>query len=443
MTTELKKEYIGELLSKEPGHETQMMAFLANRRHMGNVIFLDITDSTGTIQAVIDKGKVDPEVFEAAKTTPLESCVFVNGTIDKFHEKPNEIQCKNFQIIGETTLQISPRPRSNIDIYDPALTNQLLTYRHLYLRNPKVMALLKFRSLTMKVIRDWFDANGFLEFDAPILTTTPLYADRSAVPAQIPDYSLFLTQCAGFYLEAGAQAFDKVYNMGPSFRGEESRSKRHLIEYWHVKAEMLSGNREDIINIVETLVSHITKELKAASAEILKPLGTDLCLDGLKTPYPRISYAEAIDQLQALGMKDSRYGEDISTAEAEALSKQFDSPFWIVGVPRSIEPFPYCIDPTDKRLCMVADLIASNGCGEFVGVAEKICDPKMLRERMDEKGKGSDPRYQFVKDVHDAGCAPHIAFGMGFERLIRWLVKAPHVRDTIPFPRCVGRQPTP
>jgi asparaginyl-tRNA synthetase len=92
---------------------------------------------------------------------------------------------------------------------------------------------------------------------------------------------------------------------------------------------------------------------------------------------------------------------------------------------------------------MVADLIASNGCGELLGVAEKIHTPSMLDERLREKNKLGDTRYQFVREVHNAGCVPHIAFGMGLERLIRWLLKLPHVRDAIPFPRIVRRNITP
>jgi asparaginyl-tRNA synthetase len=111
-----------------------------------------------------------------------------------------------------------------------------------------------------------------------------------------------------------------------------------------------------------------------------------------------------------------------------------------VGIPRVVEPFPYVIDPNDTRVTMVADLIASNGYGELLGIAEKIHDPAMLDERLDEKDKLGEPRYQFVRDVHDAGCVPHIAFGMGLERLVRWLLNIPHVRDAIPFPRVVRRR---
>ncbi len=335
-----------------------------------------------------------------------------------------------------------PRPRSNFDIFNPTLTKQLLDYRHIYLRNPKIMAILKFRGELMRIIREWFYQNHFIEFDAPILTPAPLYDDKTAMSINVHNENVYLTQCAGFYLEAAAHAFERVFNMGPSFRGEESRSKRHLMEYWHIKAEIAFGNREDIIALVENIIAYITRECQTKCKNILNILGIEICTDGLKSPFPRITYEDATTYLQNNGY-DAYFGRGISTAEEEELSKLYDSPFWIVGIPRAVEPFPYVVDQSDTRVTMVADLIASNGCGELLGVAEKIHSLNMLKERMQEKNKFEDARYKFVKEVHQAGCVPHIAFGMGLERLIRWLLNLPHVRDAIPFPRVVRRNIAP
>lgn len=242
----------------------------------------------------------------------------------------------------------------------------------------------------------------------------------------------------GYYLEASVHAFERVYNMGPSFRGEESRSKRHLMEYWHIKAELTFGDREDIMGLIESIISYLTEKCHEDSQEILKTLGIEMCTDGLKTPFARISYEDAISYLKKNGF-DIEYGKGLGSKEEEALSKLYDGPFWVVGIPRSIEPFPYCIDQSDDRVTMVADLIASNGYGELLGVAEKIHDFGMLQERMQEKGKLDDMRYEWVREVHQMGCVPHIAFGMGVERLIRWLLNIAHVRDAIPFPRTFRR----
>ena len=138
------------------------------------------------------------------------------------------------------------------------------------------------------------------------------------------------------------------------------------------------------------------------------------------------------------------FGKSLGSDEEAELSKLFPgSPFWVTGIPRTIEPFPYVIDPKDTRITRVADLIASNGYGELLGTAEKISDLAMLDERMKDKGKNGDPRFEFVRDVHQLGCVPHAAFGMGVERMIRWMLNIPHVRDAIPFPRIFRRSVSP
>ncbi len=435
----MKTCFISDFLAANPGGAATLHGWLRSRRRQGRIIFLDVVDSTGVIQVVVEKLSVNQDEFEQASKVALESGVMVSGVLQSRNRKTNEIHASSFVVVGEAMLRLDPQPRSDFDPFDERLTRQMLEFRHIYLRNPKVMAVLQFRSELMRIVREWFYQNHFMEFDAPILTPTPLYDGKTAMTINVHGEDLFLSQCAGFYLEAAVHAFERIFNMGPSFRGEESHSKRHLMEYWHIKAEVAFGNREDIIGLVEDILGYITRECRQRCQDMLTVLGTNLCLDGLRSPFPRITYEEAVAYLKGMGV-DAEFGKALSTADEEKLSGYFKSPFWIVGIPRAVEPFPYVIDPNDTRVTMVADLIASNGCGELLGVAEKIYDPSMLDERLREKGKLGEPRYQFVRDVHAAGCVPHIAFGMGLERLIRWLLNIPHVRDAIPFPRVVRRQ---
>ena len=194
-----------------------------------------------------------------------------------------------------------------------------------------------------------------------------------------------------------------------------------------------------MMKICEELLLHVSGEMKKAINTTSKITQTKPCLDALKTPYARVSYKDAIEELQKAGRKIS-FGEAINGEDQTKLAMNFDRPFWIVGNPRSIEPFPYVIDPADPRLMRTADLIATGEGGELLGTAEKISDIQHLDERMKEKGRGNDGRYQFVREIHMLGCVPHIAFGMGFERVIRWFLGLPHVRDAIAFPRLVGRR---
>jgi asparaginyl-tRNA synthetase len=434
----MKTLFIEDLRCMNNHADVILLGWVKGRRRHGNVAFLDIVDSTGSIQVVANKKAVGVEGFEVFKKVNYEAAVEVTGTINR-ENGTMEIHAKSIKVIGDTIKKFSPRPRSDFDIFDPSLADHLLRNRHAYIRNPKIMAILKFRHILMSHTRDWFNKNRFIEIDAPILTPIPLYEDGSAMGIKVHDENVFLTQCVGYYLEAAVHAFERVYNMGPSFRGEESRSKRHLMEYWHIKAEIAFGNRDDIINLVENIISYLTEKCHEDSQEILTTLGVDMCMDGLKTPFARISYEEAIEHLQKEGI-EIEYGKGLGSKEEEILSKFYDGPFWVVGIPRCIEPFPYCIDPSDTRVTMVADLIASNGYGELLGVAEKIHDFDMLSERMKEKGKFEDPRYEWVREVHQMGCVPHIAFGMGVERLIRWLLNIVHVRDAMPFPRIFRRR---
>lgn len=408
------------------------------KRQHGNVAFLDIVDSTGLVHVVANKLGVSEEDFKIFKQVDFEVAVEIEGIL-AINKGKMEIHAESIAVIGNAEKQFSPRPRSDFDIFDPALADHILRNRHAYIRNPKIMAILHFRHILMSHMREWFNKNRFIEINAPILTPIPLYEDGSAMGIKVHNEEVFLTQCVGYYLEAAVHAFERVYNMGPSFRGEESRSKRHLMEYWHIKAELAFGNREDIIKLVESIINYLTKMCHEDSREILKTLGVDMCMDGLKTPYARISYEEAIIHLQKENV-EIEYGKGLGSKEEEVLSKLYDGPFWVVGIPRSIEPFPYCVDQSDKRVTMVADLIASNGFGELLGVAEKIHNFDMLKERMQEKNKFEDPRYEWVREVHQMGCVPHIAFGMGVERLIRWLLNIPYVRDAMPFPRIFRRR---
>ncbi len=434
----MKEMYINGLKNLSSGSSVVLLGWVKGKRLHGNVAFLDIVDSTGSIQVMAHKPSVGEEVFDIFKKANHEAAVEIAGILENGHGK-TEVHAKSIKVISDAVRQFSPRPRSDFDIFDPTLTDHLLRNRHAYIRNPKIMAILRFRHILMSHMREWFNKNGFIEIDAPILTPIPLYDDGSAMGITVHDENVFLTQCVGYYLEAAVHAFERVYNMGPSFRGEESRSKRHLMEYWHIKAELAFGNREDIMSLVENIISYLTEKCHEDGSEIFKTLGVEMCMDGLKIPFARISYEDAISHLKSKGV-DIEYGKGLGSKEEEILSKLYDGPFWVVGIPRSIEPFPYCIDQTDNRVTMVADLIASNGYGELLGVAEKIHDFNMLIERMQEKNKHDDPRYDWVREVHQLGCVPHIAFGMGVERMIRWLLNIAHVRDAMPFPRIFRRR---
>lgn len=442
--TIMKVCYIKDIFDRiQVGQEVEILAWVVFKRDMGGAIFLDLVDSSGKIQAVISKS-AESSVFLKAKEITPESSIRVKGVI-KFKPLKSgvEVEVREIEVIGNVSLQVAPRPRSSFNIFHQRYVDLILTKRHLYLRSEKLMAVLKFRHMFIEIFRDWFRKEGFMEIHAPMLTQLPLYDDDTLFALEFFGEKVFLTQCVAFYLESAVHAFEKVYSINPSFRGEKSRGKRYLAEFWHVKAEIAFADLEDIIAFTENTISYLIQRIVVESRNELQILEADIDVNRLtKIPYPRITYSEALERLKAVGVR-KEWGKSLSDNNVADLSKAFDTPFWITGNPRSIEPFPYQIDPSNSQVTKTADLIATDGFGELLGVAEKIWQIDELLKRMKEKGKDAEGRYKWYCELRQFGSAPHSGFGMGVERVIRWLLRLHHVRDAIPFPRLFERLPNP
>lgn len=435
----MKSLYVKDIHAFVPvDSRVTLLGWLRSRRDHGTRTFLDVVDSTGHIQVVVERALFPDGVL---KQLIPESAIEVTGKVvagTRDIQQRREILAVQIQVVGPATLTISPRPRSSGNLLDGGNPDHALRYRHLYIRNPKVIAVMQFRHTVMRMLREWFEEKGFTELTAPVLTPLPLYDEGTTIPVTVHGESVYLTQCVGFYLEAAAHALERVYNMGPSFRSEESRSKRHLVEYWHVKAEVAFANLDDAFSLVESIISTTVRRCQNESHALLETIGGSLPTEALRVPYPRISYREALALLSGLGY-DLPFGKSLATQHERVLSDHFVTPFWVTGIPRMVEPFPYEIDPDDPEVTRTADLIASRGQGELLGIAEKISDPDRLDIRMQEKRRDGNSSYQWVREVHQLGCVPHIGFGMGLERLLRWLLNLEHVRDVMPFPRIFRR----
>lgn len=440
----MKKLYVSEILkSKQVGQEVELWGWIEAKRAHSSIIFLDLVDSSGSIQITVNRDAA-PVAFHKAQGIVPESSVRITGIVGYQPQKEQkEIAAQEVEVIGGALLSVSPRPRTSFDIFAPQFADLILRERHLYLRNQKLMAVLQFRHKLLGVIHNWFRKQGYVEIHAPVLTQLPLYEDKTAFSLDFFGNKVFLTQCVAFYLESAIYAFEKVYTIGPSFRAEESKSKRHLAEYWHVKAEIAFADYEDIICFTESMMAYIVNQVESETREELEKLAIVIDVERLsRIPYPRISYADA---LQQLGSKDKAYewGRSLSAGDLKRLSLGFDTPFWVTGLPSEVEPFPYDLQESDPRVTKTADLIAPDGYGELLGVAEKIYDADKLLERMREKNRDKDERYHWYYELRQFGSIPHSGFGMGVERIIRWLLKLNHVRDAIPFPRLFNRPPYP
>lgn len=435
----MKSFYIKDVFTSVNDQRVELLGWVVAKRNHGKVVFFDLTDSTAGIQIIV-KGESNESLLSIVQQIRPESAVRVVGIIARL-ENSIEILAESIEIIGgvSTDLETSPRPRMQFDIFSKSYTDLVLRKRHLYLRNPHLMAILRFRYKFLQIIHEWFGGNGFIEIQTPVLSRVALYEDSSVFKVSYYGEEVFLNQCSAFYLESAVHAFEKVYNISPSFRAEESKSPRHLAEYWHLKGEIAFAGLEDIIVFTETTISEFVRQIALKCREELNCLGIELNAESLRVvPYPRLTYREAFEQLQKAGL-EPEWLSSFSDKELSLLSNEFNSPFWIIGQPRKIEPFPYELSETDSEFTKTADLIAPEGFGELLGVAEKIFQPEPLLQRMREKGRENDSRYDWYAELREFGSVPHSGFGMGIERFLRWILRLNHVRDAIAFPRLSGR----
>jgi len=428
----MKEIYTKDLKNdKFIGKDIELFAWLANKRTSKNIVFYDIVDSTGKIQVVIPS---DLDKFK------IESSLKIVGTL-QYNNAQYEVIAKSIELIGDVIPNISPSPRSNFDCLDTKNFDNVQKFRHLYIRNPKIIAILKARDLVASAVRKWFKINNYCEITAPILTPVLLYDEDTGIKTTLGSEKepIFLTQCVGFYLESAVHALEKVYNIGPSFRGKETSSRRHLTEYWHVKSEVAFCKFSEMFDEVESFLKFIVTEINDEAQVLASQIGTKFCLDAINVPFKKITYIEALKILKDNGI-EIEFGRSLNAKAETFISNYFGSPVWIMYNPRSVEGFPYCIHPLDDRLTLTADLIATNGHGELLGIAEKTTDVNELCIRMAEKNKDKNPQYDWFKQIRDFGTVPHCGMGMGLERLIKWLFDIEHVRDVMPFPRNIGRK---
>ncbi|MBU2589430.1 MAG: asparagine--tRNA ligase [Nanoarchaeota archaeon] len=430
----MKKLFIKDI--KNLKKEFEILGWIKSKRKHKDITFLDLVDSTGEIQVLLKEGLT--KNFKGNQKISLEAAVKINGKI-----KNKILEAKEVKILADSKLNLSPNPRSDFDILDKKYVDFVLTNRHLYLRNPKLMAIMRIRNHFFYILRNWFNSKGIIEFTAPILTQIPLYEEKTAFQTNYFGKNIFLTQCVAFYLEAAVLAFEKVYNIGPSFRAEQSSTKRHLSEYWHVKVELAWANHEEMVNFSEEMIDYLLKNLTKECSADLKFLGVKRNIKKMKIPYPRITYDEALKKLKEKGVK-LKWGKSLGADEESILSEDYESPFWVFGIPKEIEPFPYELNEKNKKVTKVADLLLPKGYGELLGTAEKICNKEKMISRMKEEGVWcKKERYDWYVQLRDSGCVIHSGLGMGVERFLRWFVLSEHVRDTIPFPRLFRRTPKP
>ncbi len=428
-------------VGQHEGQTVTLRGWLYNLRESGKLLFPQFRDGTGVIQGVIAKNAVPPELFDSMKNLTQESSVVVTGKVRADKRAPGgyELDVSDAQVVQRVPEQ-DPYP---ISLKEHGV-DFLMEHRHLWVRSPRQAAVLRVRAEIIRAARDFLDERGFTLTDPPILTPAACEGTTTLFPVDYFDEQAFLTQSGQLYIEATAMALGKVYSFGPTFRAEKSKTRRHLTEFWMVEPEVAYATIDDLMVLAEEFITFIVKRVLERRRAELQTIGRDVGkLEAIATPFPRISYDEAVKMLQdahAKGLVENRFewGGDFGSPDETYISSQFDRPVIVHRYPSAIKAFYMEPDPQRPEVALCMDMLAPEGYGEIIGGSQRIGSYDLLLQRIHDHGLPEEA-FKWYLDLRKYGGVPHAGFGMGIERAVAWICGLEHVRETIPFARTLHR----
>jgi asparaginyl-tRNA synthetase len=422
---------IKEARQAPPSTQVNLMGWIETKSSVGGIKFAILRDGTGYIQIACKKDRVPPKAFEDFEKASKEAAVVVTGTVrdDKRAPGGKEISVSDFAILAPAEkwpITKSAARASSSFLYD---------MRHLAIRGRKTSAVLKIRAHVIYASFDYFIKNGFTLISAPTIVQNAVEGGSTLFELDYFGRKAYLSQSAQFYEEAAIGAFGKVFIFQPAFRAEKSKTSKHLTEFWMIEAEQAFASQEDNIRLQENLV-------KAMAQRVIKDCTAELEILGRKfkfpeVPFPRISYDEA-REISSKGGISFEWGEDLPTEAERLISKQFEVPFFITGYPLSARAFYHMTEEFNEKVTRSADLIAPEGYGEIATGGERIQDYDTLMKRIKSQELPTES-FDWYLDLRKYGMPEHSGFGIGAERVTRWMCGLKHIRAASIFPRTISR----
>jgi len=413
------------------GKEVIINGWVANFRSSGKIAFWQIRDGSGFAQAILNSKDLSEEKWDQAQKVTQETSVKLIANVAKHPKKEEyELQVKDFSYY-----QIAEEyPISNKEHG----TEFLMDNRHLWLRSSKQWAIQRVRDTLIQANYQYMKANNFLKIDSPILTPNACEGTTELFEIDYFDTKAYLSQSGQLYLESAIFAHNKVYDFGPVFRAEKSKTRRHLTEFWMMDAEMAFTNLEDNMRTQEELIRFMVTKVLENNKLDLEILERDIKpLQNISKSFYKITHSEAVKKLQKMG-SDIKEGDDLGADDETMLTKEYDNPIFVTNYPAKIKAFYMKRNIKDNSLAECSDLLAPEGYGEIIGGSQREDDYDTLLQRIKEHQLPLE-EFQWYLDLRKYGSVPHGGFGFGLERIVAWVCGIQHVRETIPYPRTIYR----
>ncbi|KAE8295005.1 putative asparagine--tRNA ligase, mitochondrial [Larimichthys crocea] len=432
----------------ELGAEVKVQGWVRSCRPQKTNLFLHVNDGSSlqSLQIVASSELNDPLLT-------FGSAVEVTGILKKSpHQKQSvELEADQIHVIGECNPVDFP-----LKVKERHSFEYLRQFPHLRCRTNAFSSLLRIRSEATTAMHSYFKENGFVQIHTPVITSNDCEGAGELFQVEAPstgneeDENFFsvpayLTVSGQLHLEVMSGAFSKVYTFGPTFRAENSQTRRHLAEFYMVEAEIsFTESLEDLTKVMEDMFRSATEHVLAHCAEDVDlfhkhvtPGHRETVDSMLKKSFPVITYSEAINILNRSSEKfafPTHWGCDLQTEHEKYLVKHCGNiPVFVTDYPYDLKPF-YARDNEDhpEHTAAAVDLLVP-GVGELCGGSLREERLDLLRARLEEVGL--EDIYSWYLDLRRFGSVPHGGFGLGFERYLQCILGVDNIKDVIPFPR--------
>jgi len=421
---------VKQILTQGSVPRASVRGWVAGKAGVGGIVFLILRDGTGYLQVSAKKGVASPEVLEGMRNVPRESVVRVKGTAREDKRAPGgvELVAEEFEVLSKA----EPWPITKTAVKSASF---LYDMRHLSIRGRKAVATMKIRAEVIGAAFDFFRGKGFTLISAPSFVQAAVEGGSTLFEVEYFGKKAYLSQSAQFYEEAALAGLEKVWICQPAFRAEKSRTAKHLTEFWMIEAESAFADQEANMRLQEELVASLVDRVLERRGDELQTLGRKLLK--IELPLERIPYDAILGASRSQGVPFER-GEDIP-AEAERLvSLSKSAPFFVTEFPLSARSFYHMTYEDRPEVTMSADLIAPEGFGELATGGQRIAEYYPLLQRIKSQDLPTEA-FSWYLDLRRFGMPFHSGFGMGVERVTRWVAGLKNIRSASLFPRTMTR----
>lgn len=422
-----RTHYTSEITPEMNGKEVVLTGWIKEIRDLGGIKFFILRDKEGMIQVTVPKDEVDEHIIKVAEDLQRQDCISIRGIVKRMNKAPRGVEVipKNIVILNRAKqplpLDITGRTPADIDFR--------LDVRVLDLVRDENLAIFKIRHTALEAARDFLSKNGFLEIHTPKIIATATEGGANLFPIMYFEREAFLAQSPQLYKEELVIDFEKVYEIGPTFRAEKSHTRRHLTEFISIDIEMAFATAEDVMEVAEKLIQYICKTVNEKCGKELEILKHKIEVP--KIPFKRLTYDEVINELKETGI-NIHWGKDISTDAYRALGKMHPYFYFITDWPTQLKPF--YIKPRDDRPEISEGFDLMWRWIEIASGGTRIHEKELLIRRLKEHNLNPES-FKFHLQTFDYGMPPHAGWAIGLERLVMMLTGIKNIREVVLFPR--------